>query len=412
MANSFAFIVMLAAANDLMRRPSTGGAANSTAASCEAASPAAQCAEQPLGAVVLANVLPAAAVKLLVPFALHRLPLAALLVGVCAAQAASYLLVAFSASIPWALAGVGFAALSSGLGDVCFLASIISAWSSGTGASGLLGSLAYAALTEPRLGGLTPQQALLAMLVVPALLFCTYFGLLTPASTVYAPSWRRPRTWLVPRVERERAALPPSASAARIVADDAAEQPGGKWAPAELTAAGRLRAIVPLLPYVLPLTAVYLLDYSVQQGMATFLVFDCRRGFGLSPAAAYRWIQAAYCCGAFVARSGAHLLRLPAVFLALFPLYELLNAGFFFAEATRHFLPHIGVVFALVFVEGAVGGASYANTYFRIHTEVPPARREFSLAIATLSDVVGIALAGVATLPLQTAVCRSLAQVA
>ncbi|KAI6242538.1 Battenin [Aphelenchoides fujianensis] len=407
MANSFAFIVMLAAANDLMRRPSSGGAANSTA-SCEAASPAAQCAEQPLGAVVLANVLPAAAVKLLVPFALHRLPFAALLVGVCAAQAASYLLVAFSASIPWSLAGVGFAALSSGLGDV----SIISAWSSGTGASGLLGSLAYAALTEPRLGGVTPQRALLSMLVVPALLFCTYFGMLTPAPTVYAPSLRRPRTWLVPRLEGEKTALPPSSSAARIVADDAAEQPDGKWAPAELTAAGRLRAIVPLLPYVLPLTAVYLLDYSVQQGMATFLVFDCRRGFGLSPAAAYRWIQAAYCCRAFVARSGAHLLRLPAVFLALFPLYELLNAAFFFAEATRHFLPHIGVVFALVFVEGAVGGASYANTYFRIHTEVPPGRREFSLAIATLSDVVGIALAGVATLPLQTAVCRSLAQVA
>ncbi|KAI6240471.1 Hexosyltransferase [Aphelenchoides fujianensis] len=55
----------------------------------------AQCDEQPLGA---------AAVRLLVPFALRRL------------------LVAFSASIPWALAGVGFAALSSGLGDVCFLA--------------------------------------------------------------------------------------------------------------------------------------------------------------------------------------------------------------------------------------------------------------------------------------------------
>ncbi|KAI6242442.1 Battenin [Aphelenchoides fujianensis] len=388
MANSFAFIVMLAAANDLMRRPSTG-AANSTS-SCEAVSPAAQCAKQPLGAVVLANVLPAAAVKLLVPFALHRLPFAALLVGVCAAQAASYLLVASSASIPWTLAGVGFAALSSGLGDVCFLASIISAWSSGTGASGLLGSLAYAALTEPRLGGLTPQQALLSMLVVPVLLFCTcaLMGWRMNAHSSAASNYccsQPPPPFTRPRCGGRARVSCPAWSARKRPSHLARPPPDRRRR--RRRAAGR--------------------QVGARRADGRRRPARNRRDFGLSPAAAYCWIQATYCCGAFVSRSGAHLLRLPAVFLALFPLYEFLNAGFFFAEATRHFLPHIGVVFAL----DAVGGASDDNTYFRIHTEVPPARREFSLAIATLSDAVGIALSGVATLPLQTAVCRSLAKV-
>lgn len=53
---------------------------------------------------------------------MHKIPFSVLHVIVCIAQAMSYLLVAFSTSIEMSLFGVTFAALSSGLGDICYLA--------------------------------------------------------------------------------------------------------------------------------------------------------------------------------------------------------------------------------------------------------------------------------------------------
>lgn len=95
------------------------------------------------------------------------------------------------------LIGVVFASMSSGLGELCYLAlsshykkysfyslfntlhylcrSSIAAWSSGTGGAGLIGSLAYALLTEPKmLFALSPKNALLSMLIVPAIFVIAY----------------------------------------------------------------------------------------------------------------------------------------------------------------------------------------------------------------------------------------------
>lgn len=47
--------------------------------------------------------------------------------------------------------------------------SVISTWSSGTGGAGIVGSFAYAFLTEPQMANLTPSTALLVMLVVPVI---------------------------------------------------------------------------------------------------------------------------------------------------------------------------------------------------------------------------------------------------
>lgn len=50
---------------------------------------------------------------------------------------------------------------------VFFLSVTVSAYSSGTGGAGVVGSFAYAALTEPHLADLSPKAALLIMLIVP-----------------------------------------------------------------------------------------------------------------------------------------------------------------------------------------------------------------------------------------------------
>ncbi|KAI6204229.1 Battenin [Aphelenchoides besseyi] len=416
MCNSFAFIVMLSAANDIVSQQTDPSgfrdddSANSTV-TCEMNSKIDQCKNQPLGLVVLANVIPAFIIKMLVPFVMHRIPFSLLHILVCVAQATSYLLVAFSSSIPMSLLGVGFAALSSGLGDLTYLAlsshygsNIISSWSSGTGGSGIFGSILYAALTEKNLIGLSPQQALLTMLVVPVVFFLIYFFVLTPASTVYSPTLN-PKTWIIPTAEISK--LSQRSSANQIVnceseSDDVEQQ---KYEDEKMSISQRLRAIIPLLKFILPLTCVYLMDYTVQQGMTAFIVFDCSNGLRLTKDSQYRWFQVCYCCGAFLARTFTNFLELPFFFLYLFPIYEILNAVFFFFEALHDFIPHISIIFVLVLIEGAIGGASYANTYFRIHKEIEPSKREFSLAITTMSDVVGIASAGLLTLPIHSFIC-------
>lgn len=46
-------------------------------------------------------------------------------------------------------------------------------WSSGTGGAGIIGSIAYASLTEPHLANLSPQTTILIMLVMPLILALT-----------------------------------------------------------------------------------------------------------------------------------------------------------------------------------------------------------------------------------------------
>ncbi len=46
---------------------------------------------------------------------------------------------------------------------------VIITWSLGSGAAGIIGSLLYAALTEPHLANLSPKTTLLIMLTVPVL---------------------------------------------------------------------------------------------------------------------------------------------------------------------------------------------------------------------------------------------------
>ncbi|VDM81356.1 unnamed protein product [Strongylus vulgaris] len=117
---------------------------------------------------------------------------------VCFTQAASLILTAFADTVPVALVGVCLASFSSGLGETTYLGlaghyskwefhksslksffnivrlrNTIATWSSGTGMAGLVGSFSYAGLTDRNLLGLTPAQAMLVMLVVPALFMFT-----------------------------------------------------------------------------------------------------------------------------------------------------------------------------------------------------------------------------------------------
>ena len=70
--------------------------------------------------------------------------------------------------------GVACASISSGFGEITILQltsfyskHTVSAWSSGTGAAGVLGALSYAGLTGPL--GVNPRTAILILLFIPVL---------------------------------------------------------------------------------------------------------------------------------------------------------------------------------------------------------------------------------------------------
>ncbi|XP_074920775.1 battenin, partial [Chelonoidis abingdonii] len=156
--------------------------------------------------------------------------------------------------------GVVLASVSSGLGEISFLAltafypsEVVSCWSSGTGGAGLLGALSYLGLTQ---AGLSPRHTLLLMLSLPLAMLLSYYLLLVPPPAV--PQWR----WGDSAVLHD--ALPTAHQP--LMARAPAKQGGGG---AELTLQAKGRIVKGLLKYLLPLALVYFAEYFINQGLVS-----------------------------------------------------------------------------------------------------------------------------------------------
>jgi len=173
LCNNFAYVVMLSAAKDILERGSQHPniSPNANNFSCVDDPSTLPCSPISTGAVLLADILPSLAVKLLAPFTLHSVPYSTRHLFVVLFQASAFMLVAFSHSLSFALVGVVFASLGAGLGEVSYLSlsshfpsEAVSSWSSGTGGAGVVGSLAFAVLTDENLVGMRPRNSLLGVL--------------------------------------------------------------------------------------------------------------------------------------------------------------------------------------------------------------------------------------------------------
>jgi battenin len=69
-------------------------------------------------------------------------------------------------------------------------------------------------------------------------------------------------------------------------------------------------------------------------------------------------------------------------------------------------MPSIWSMLAIVLFEGLLGGAAYVNTFYLIYHKVEQRYKEFSLSITTLSDSVGITIAGITALPVHDILCK------
>ena len=154
---------------------------------------------------------------------------------------------------------------------------------------------------------------------------------------------------------------------------------------------------------MLPLLLVYVAEYTINQGVAPTLLFPLPSTPFRHYRAFYPAYNAIYQAGVFISRSSTPFFRIHHLYAPSF--LQIANLGLLSAHAMFNFIPHVYLVFLVVFWEGLLGGLVYVNTFAEITDQVPQADREFSLAATTVSDSAGICIAGLASMVFEVWLC-------
>ncbi|XP_014256380.1 battenin [Cimex lectularius] len=377
LCNNYGYVVMLSAASDIIKRNFGNETESPT-------TPERNCNTISTGAILLADIIPSLAIKVIAPFfplCIHyRMVLILLL------SASGFVLVAEATKIWLAIFGVVNIALSSGLGEATLLSymglykstDVISNWSSGTGGAGFFGSLTYMLLTilfseENR------AKPLYIFLIVPCLMGFSFWVLLD--KPVYI------KEQVADGQSQETFGLPSSSSSLQ-----------------EMSVLQHfminLKSIPPLFKYMIPFGLVYLFEYFINQGMFELIQFN---GFIIAERDQYVIYQLAYQIGVFISRSSIKLIEIRNIWLLA--VLQGINVIIFTTDAIYSYVPNIYITLVLILYEGFLGGAAYVNTFNRITHEVSLEKREFSMSITSLGDAAGISLAGYLAIPSHNAIC-------
>ncbi|KAL7054654.1 hypothetical protein AAHC03_025888 [Spirometra sp. Aus1] len=143
--------------------------------------------------ILLADIGPSLLLKLAAPFFIQRISFICKIGLSVSLSFVGFMVVSYSSRVFLSLFGVACGSLSCGLGDVTFLTmaaffenSVISTWSSGTGAAGIAGSVFYAVVTSFA----SPEVTLRATIFVPIVMLFTYLFMLDKPSTPAFGLWR------------------------------------------------------------------------------------------------------------------------------------------------------------------------------------------------------------------------------
>ncbi|XP_042360623.1 battenin isoform X2 [Plectropomus leopardus] len=369
LCNNFAYVIMLSAAHDILIKQESENATASTSASLavdfqggnSSNSSRYDCNPVSTAAVLLADILPTLVIKLSAPFVIHKLPYGIRVLFCAIMAAASFLLVSFSSAVWMSILGVIFASISSGLGELSFLAltvyfsrDVLGGWGSGTGGAGVAGALLYSGLTQV---GLSPHITLLIMLVVPFAMLISYFFLLVLPPSL--PQWRGRETEYAAVGSEERQQLMDGSEGEEQAKSTPEDEANGA-----LTFTEKLHVIKGLLRFVFPLGLVYFAEYFINQGLMELLYFP---KFFLSHAEQYRWYQTLYQVGVLVSRSSLCCVKIRKLWAL--SLLQVLNAVLLLFAVHYQFLPSAWLVFTIVLYEGLLGGAAYVNTFYFISKE-------------------------------------------
>ncbi|XP_033826936.1 battenin [Periophthalmus magnuspinnatus] len=405
LCNNFAYVVMLSTAHDILKKQENqnstafatvtstldlqaGNSSNTSIYDCNPTSTA---------AVLLADILPTLFIKMFAPFVIHKFPYGFRILFCGLTAAASFLVVSFSSTLWMSFLGVILASISSGLGELSFLAltvyysrDVVGGWGSGTGAAGVTGALMYSGLTQL---GLTPRLTLLIMLIIPAAMVLNYFFLLVHPPSL--PQWRTKDPRCTVLCSEETQGL-----MAEEEDEDKSSPRTGVRARGPLTCTEKVQVMKGLLKFVLPLGLVYFAEYFINQGLMELLYFP---DFFLSHAEQYRWYQTLYQVGVFISRSSLCCFKVRKLWV--FAALQFLNTVLLMFAVWFRFMPSAWIVFVIILYEGLLGGGAYVNTFYFISKETEERHREFAMALASVGDTMGICLSTALSFPVHNYFC-------
>ncbi|RKP38562.1 CLN3 protein-domain-containing protein [Dimargaris cristalligena] len=326
----------------------------------------------PVSVVLAANIVPSSLVSIFAPYFIHRIPY-------------------------------------SGLGELTFLmmtsyyeSSSVSAWSSGTGGSGLLGSFLFLAFTVWARLSLTITLCIVAAL--PPVMLVVYFFYL-PSEGIYGGSegvdGARAVGGLLP-IQKEK--YTPSSPAESELGESALR--ADKWPVREAATLRERVQLVKLLivPYVLPLFVVYWAQYLTNSGITPTILFNLNKTPFQKMTDHYIYYQALYQAGVFISRSSVSILHIQRVWIP--SSMQVLTMLLLLSQALFGWMPSVYLVFAVIFWEGLLGGSTYVNTYFNVSKDVPSTHREFSMGVCGVGGSMGITIAAFVGMALEMGLCK------
>jgi battenin len=345
--NNFGYIVMLSAALDML-----------------------DCAHLSPAAVLLADIFPCFLAQLVAPWFMNRIPYAVRIIFCAISAVISFLLPAFFVPVWVRLLGVVCASISSGLGEITFLAyssryhkNTVSAWSSGTGAAGVAGSFSYLGLRYL----FNAKYTLIVSSPLPLGMLVAYFFIMSK------PERRR-------FVDIDN---PPTKSSS-IFAEDAQDS---------LSMKRKLMLMAKLLPYMTPLAIVYFAEYLINQSVSPVLLFANNSTFSGKE---YVYYQALYQIGVFISRSSVNFVPIKNVYLLQLPaVFQTVNAIVLSVDAAVNFIPNIYVTFVIILWEGLMGGSIYVNTFYLISQRFTGKEKEFCLGGTSMSYGLSITICAI-----------------
>eukprot|EP00804_Cyclotella_cryptica_P000004 CCRYP_013706-RB/>CCRYP_013706-RB protein AED:0.05 eAED:0.05 QI:382/0.66/0.75/1/0/0.25/4/80/517 len=170
---------------------------------------------------------------------------------------------------------------------------------------------------------------------------------------------------------------------------------------AHMTVMERFYLVLSLWRYTVPLFTVYLSEYMLQAGVWSAIGFPVTSS--VARAQFYHYSNWTYQVGVFVSRSSGNLFHASLTLLWTMPLLQVTNLIFFWLDSIHHFWYDYSVLVLCLFA-GLLGGSVYVQGYSRINLDVPIEIREFSLASAGVADSLGILLADVVSLFIQSCI--------
>jgi len=177
-----------------------------------------------------------------------------------------------------------------------------------------------------------------------------------------------------------------------------------EWDVHNLTLKQRVRLVLSLWPYMVPLFVVYASEYALQSGAWTAIGFPVQsekaRGHF------YQYSNWLYQSGVFLSRSSGTLFRASLPVLWLMPGLQFANLVFFCYTAVYQFW-YSWSILILCFFAGILGGGVYVNAFTRISADLPEHQTEFALASASVADSFGIVLGDVLGLFIQSCMYKA-----